>query len=277
MDTDDLRLLAREIRIDIIKMLHKAGSGHTAGSLSTVEIFTALYFSILKHDPKNPNWEERDWLIVSNGHICPTQYTAMAHAGYFPLSWLGTYAKYNSKLQGHPERIRLPGIETTSGPLGSGLGQASGIAYCAKMDASADSARVKDARVYCLTSDGEHDEGNHWETVLFAGKYKLSNLTLIVDRNRIQIDGTTEEVMPLEPLKEKYQSFGWSVLEIDGHDIEEIIESLDYAKSITDRPTAIIAETIAGKGVSFMENDPAWHAKVPDKEEMEKALKELGS
>lgn len=265
---------ANEIRQDVIKMLVQAGSGHSAGPLGMADVFTALYFAILKHDPKQPFWEERDRLILSNGHIVPVRYAAMAHAGYFKREELWTLRRLGSRLQGHPERKRLPGLETTSGPLGSGLAQAAGLAYAARMDASSNSAQVK-FRIYCICSDGEHDEGNHWEAVLFAGKYKLSNLTLIVDRNNIQIDGHTEEVMPLEPLNKKYEAFGWHVLDINGHNMEEIINATSHAKSVYERPTVIIAHTIPGKGVSFMENLPEWHGKPPKQEEAKRALHEL--
>lgn len=265
---EELQKIANDIRKDIIKMLVAAGSGHSAGPLGMADVFTALYFSIMNHDPKNPFWEDRDRLILSNGHICPVRYAAMAHAGYFPISELKTLRHLGTRLQGHPERLRLPGVETTSGPLGSGLAQASGYAYAARMDG-------KRFRVFCITSDGEHDEGNHWEAVFFAGKYNLSNLTLIVDRNNIQIDGHTEDVMPLEPLVDKYRSFNWSVIEIDGHNIETIIDAVDQARAIYENPTVIIAHTIPGKGVDFMENNPAWHGKPPTPEEAKIALKEL--
>lgn len=264
----ELEEKANEIRQDIIKMLLEAGSGHSAGPLGMADIFTALYFNILEHDPKEPEWEERDRLFLSNGHICPVRYTAMAHAGYFPKEWLKTLRKLGSPLQGHPERNKLPGVETTSGPLGSGLGQASGYAYAARMD-------DKKFRIYCICSDGEHDAGNHWEAVLFAGKYNLSNLTAIVDRNNIQIDGHTEDVMPLEPLEDKYKAFNWHVLHIDGHNMEAIIDACDHAKSVYENPTVIIAHTIPGKGVSFMENLPEWHGKPPNTDEAKKALHEL--
>ena len=249
-------------------MLAEAGSGHPAGSLGMADVFTALYFNLLNHDPQNPQWKDRDRLFLSNGHICPARYAAMAHAGYFRLSELNTLRKLGSRLQGHPERERLPGVETTSGPLGSGLAQAAGYAYAARMD-------DKKFRVFCITSDGEHDSGNHWEAVMFAAKYKLANLTSIVDRNNIQLDGPTEEVMPLEPLKEKYASFGWHTLDIDGHNMQAIIDAVGYAKATTDKPTVIIAHTIPGKGVSFMEGDYHWHGKAPNKEEAKQALIEL--
>jgi len=264
----ELEEKASEIRQEIIRMLTEAGSGHSAGPLGMADIMTALYFNILKHEPKEPEWKERDRLILSNGHICPVRYAAMAHAGYFRISELKTLRKLGTRLQGHPERERLPGVETTSGPLGSGLAQAAGYAYAARMD-------KKKFRIFCITSDGEHDSGNHWEAVLFAAKYKLANLTSIVDRNNIQLDGPTEEIMPLEPLKEKYESFGWQTLDIDGHNMQAIIDAVGHAKATADKPTVIIAHTIPGKGVSFMENDYHWHDKVPNAEEARKALKEL--
>lgn len=264
----ELEKKANEIRKDIIKMLVKAGSGHSAGPLGMADVFSALYFQIMNHDPKNPDWPERDRLLLSNGHIAPVRYAAMAQAGYFPLSELATLRKLGSRLQGHPERLRLPGVETTSGPLGSGLAQAAGIAYAARMDG----ARF---RVFCITSDGEHDSGNHWEAVMFAGKYNLSNLTVIVDRNNIQIDGYTEDIMPLEPLEEKYKAFNWHVLHIDGHNFQEIIDAVEHARAVYENPTVIIAHTIPGKGVSFMENLPEWHGKPPTSEEAKIALHEL--
>ncbi|MBS3124057.1 transketolase [Candidatus Woesearchaeota archaeon] len=263
-----LKSIANTIRKDIIKMLLQAGSGHSAGPLGMADVFTAFYFNILNHNPKNPSWEDRDRLILSNGHINPVRYATMANAGYFPKAELMTLRKLGSRLQGHPERTRLPGVETTSGPLGSGLAQAAGYAYAARMDG-------RKFRVYCFCSDGEHDAGNHWEAVLFSGKEKLSNLTVVIDRNNIQIDGHTEEVMPLEPLEEKYKAFNWHVLHIDGHNIKEIIDAVNHAKAVYEKPTVIIAHTIPGKGVSFMENIPEWHGKAPNAEEAKKALHQL--
>lgn len=263
-----LKLIANEIRQDLIKMLVSAGSGHSAGPLGMADVFTAFYFNILNHNPKNPDWQDRDRLILSNGHIVPIRYVTMAHAGYFPKKELSTLRKLGSRLQGHPERTKLPGLETTSGPLGSGLAQASGYAYAARMD-------NKKFRIYCFCSDGEHDAGNHWEAVLFAGKYKLSNLTLVIDRNNIQIDGYTEDIMPLEPLADKYKAFNWHVLHIDGHNMREIIDAVNHAKAVYEKPTVIIAHTIPGKGVSFMENLPEWHGKPPKPDEAKKALHEL--
>ncbi|MEK7061344.1 MAG: transketolase [Patescibacteria group bacterium] len=267
-NSNDLPKIATQVREDIIKMLLEAGSGHTAGSLSMTDILVALYFGIMHHDPKNPNWKDRDRLVVSNGHTCPALYAVLARSGYFPVQKLKTYAKLGSSLQGHPEREKLPGLETTSGPLGCGLAQASGMALASRMDNSR-------FRVFCTVSDAEHDEGNHWEAVLFAAKYKLSNLTLIIDRNNIQIEGHTEDTMPLEPLKEKYLAFNWNVLDIDGHNIAAVIEAVNEARKVDDRPTVIIARTIAGKGVSFMEGKSEWHAKVLNKEEAKLALEEL--
>ncbi len=264
----ELEVMANTIRQSIIEMLVIAGSGHTAGPLGMADIFTALYFHILKHDPKNPDWPERDRLILSNGHICPVRYAAMAYAGYFPLEELKTLRKFGSRLQGHPEKNMLPGVETTSGPLGSGLGEAAGIAYGAKMDG-------KKFRVYCAMSDAEHQAGNLWESAMFAGNNKLSNLTGIIDRNNIQINGFTENVMPLEPLKEKYEAFNWHVLEVDGHNIEEFVDAVEEAKAIYEKPTLIIAHTIPGKGIPEIEFDFKWHGITPKPEEGEKFLKEL--
>lgn len=264
----ELEKIANDVRKNIIKMLATAGSGHSAGSLGMADIFTALYFEILNHDPQKPFWPERDRLILSNGHICPARYATMALAGYFPVAELKNLRKLGSPLQGHPERLRLPGVETTSGPLGSGLAQAAGYAYAARLDGA-------HYRIFCITSDGEHDEGNHWEAVMFAGKYNLSNLTVFVDRNNIQIDGFTEDVMPLEPLVEKYKSFNWHVIEINGHDLNEIIDAVDEARAVYENPTVIIAHTIPGKGVDFMENKFEWHGKPPTAEEAKIALHEL--
>ena len=268
MDIKKLEKKANEIRQDIIKTLLSAGSGHSAGPLGSTDIFTALYFNILKFDPKKPDLKERDRFFLSCGHYAPVLYTAMAHAGYFPKEELKTLRKLGTRLQGHPERKKLPGLESTSGPLGEGLAQAAGYAYAARMD-------NEKYRVYCFTSDGEHDTGNHWEAVMFAGKNALSNLTIFVDRNNIQIDGHTEDVMPLEPLKEKYESFNWHVLDIDGHNIEEIIDAANHSKAVFEKPTVIICHTIPGKGVSFMENLPEWHGKLPDKKQAKEALHDL--
>ena len=251
-----LEQTANQIRQDIIKMLVEAGSGHSAGPLGMADILTALYFHILKHDPKKPDWDERDRLVLSNGHICPVLYATMARAGYFPLEELSTLRKLGSRLQGHPHRESLPGLEVTSGPLGSGLSQACGMALAGRLN----NAKW---RVYALLSDGEHDEGNTWEAVMLASKYKLHNLTALIDRNNIQIDGFTEDVMPLENLKAKYEAFGWHVLEINGHDFEQIIAAFNEAQTIFEKPTIIIAHTIPGKGVDYMENHYEWHGSPP--------------
>lgn len=265
-----LEMMANRVRQDIIRMLLAAGSGHSAGPLGMADVFTALYFHILNHNPKKPGWPHRDRLVLSNGHICPVLYATMAHAGYFPVEELKTLRKLNSRLQGHPHRTALPGLETTSGPLGSGLSQAIGIALAGKLNG------LK-YRTYCLTSDGEHQEGNLWEAVMFAGKNRLSSLTAIVDRNNIQIDGNTEDIMPLEPFKSKYESFNWHVIEVDGHNFEHIVDAVAEAKAIHEKPTMIIAHTIPGKDVSFMENDYKWHGMPPNTEQARLALKELES
>lgn len=266
----DLQNKANDLRKDVITMLEAAGSGHTAGSLDLAEILTAFYFNILKFDPNNPSWTDRDIFILSNGHTVPVQYAAMAEAGFFDIQELRTLRKLGSRLQGHPERVRLPGLENTSGPLGSGLSQAAGYAYSLQyLD------NVKHRFVYVVMGDGELDEGNVWEAAMFAGKYKLSQLIAFIDRNNIQIDGTTETVMPLEDLKAKWESFGWHVIEIDGHNIKSIIDAVNMAKAITNRPCMIISYTIAGKGVRFMEYDYNWHGKAPNTEEAARALQEL--
>lgn len=246
------------IRKTIIEMLTEAKSGHTAGPLGMADIFAALYFHILKHDPKKPDWAERDRLFLSNGHICPVRYSAMAHAGYFPVEECMTLRKFGSRLQGHPERDMLPGVETTSGPLGSGVSQAAGYALAGRMD-------KKNFRVFCLTSDGEQEEGNTWEGVMFAGKYRLTNLVQVMDRNNIQIDGNTEDIMPLEPLADKYRAFNWHVIEVDGHNIAQFVAACDEAKSIKEKPTLILAHTTPGKGIPTIENDYRWHGNPPGK------------
>jgi transketolase len=271
---------ARDIRVSIIEMLVSAGSGHSAGPLGMADVFATLYFHILKHDPKNPSWPDRDRLVLSNGHITPVLYSAMAHAGYFPEAELLTLRKFGSKLQGHPHRDFLPALESSSGPLGSGLSQAVGMALADRIDRGKSNNRF----FYCLTGDGELDEGQNWEAIMLAGKEKLGNLIAIVDRNNIQIDGYTEDVMPLESLVHKFESFGWHAEEINGHDFEEIVTAIGRAQAVFDGPSVIIARTIPGKGVSFMERDYKWHgnppgteiAGEPPKEEQEKiALHEL--
>lgn len=262
---------ANEIRQSVIEMLVEAGSGHSAGALGMADIFTALYFYILKHDPTNPLWEERDRLILSNGHICPVYYATLAHSGYFKLDELKTLRKFGSRLQGHPDRRFLPFLETTSGPLGLGLSQAVGMCLADRMD----KGKYSEKQFYCLLSDGELEEGNTWEGAMLGAKERLQNLTVIIDRNNIQIEGYTEDIMPLEPLKQKWESFNWHVQTIDGHNFEAIVNAVGQTQAVFDKPSVIIANTIPGKGVSFMENDFKWHGKAPSKEEAEKAVEEL--
>jgi transketolase len=264
---------ANAIRQSIIEMLVTAGSGHTAGPLGMADIFTALYFHLLNHDPKNPDWANRDRLILSNGHITPVRYATMAHAGYFPVEELKTLRAFGSRLQGHPEREKLPGLETTSGPLGSGLSQAAGIALGLRMDDQ--KLSFPKPHVYCVMSDGELDEGNSWEAIMFAGNKKLANLTAIIDRNNIQIDGMTEDVMPLEPLADKWRAFNWHVLEIDGHNFQQMVDAVNEAKAIHEKPTVIIAHTIPGKGIAEIEFDYKWHGTPPNKEQAAQWLTEL--
>lgn len=266
---EQLELKANEVRQLIIKMLEEAGSGHSAGPLGLADLYTALYFNIMQHDPKNPMWSERDILVQSNGHCVPVRYAVMAEAGYFPKSELMTLRKFGSMLQGHPERLRIPALETTSGPLGSGLSQAAGFALALRMN------KQSKRWVYACLSDGELDEGNSWEAAMLIGKEKLHNLITIVDRNNIQIDGPTEVVMPLGDLRDKWEAFGWHVLEIDGNDVEAIIDACAMAKAIVEKPVVIIAHTIPGKGVDFMEYDYQWHGAPPNHEQAKTALNEL--
>jgi transketolase len=270
--TLQLEKIANDIRKDIITMLEKAGSGHSAGPLDLADIFTALYFDILRHDPKKPDWEERDILLLSNGHCVPVQYAAMANAGYFDRKELSTLRKFGSRLQGHPERLRLPGLENTSGPLGSGLSQACGMSLAMRMN-----EEQQKRWIYCVMGDGELNEGNIWEAVMLGAKYKLYNIIGIIDRNNIQIDGNTENIMPLEDLKAKWESFGWHVQEIDGHNIESVIDACSMARAITEKPSVIIAHTIPGKGVPFMEYDFHWHGSPPNSEQAKEALRKLRS
>ncbi|PCI28607.1 transketolase [Candidatus Kaiserbacteria bacterium] len=266
-----LEQTANSIRQDIIEMLLAAGSGHTAGPLGMADVFTLLYFHAMTHDPKNPDREDRDRVILSNGHICPVQYATMARAGYFPLKELSTLRKFGSRLQGHPHREFLHGVEASSGPLGSGLGQAVGMALAQRMD----QGRATDSYVYALMGDGELDCGIIWESAMLAGREKLQNLIGIVDRNGIQIDGYTWDIMPLEPLKAKWESFGWHVIEVDGHNFEALNEAIGEARSVNDKPSVLIAHTIPGKGVAEFERDFHWHGKPPNKEQGDKALHEL--
>ncbi len=275
-----LQIQATKIRISVLESLAEAKSGHTAGPLGMADIFTLLYFHTLKHDPQNPHWPLRDRLVLSNGHICPILYATMAHRGYFPVEELMTLRKFGSRLQGHPHREFLPMVESSSGPLGSGLSQAVGMAIADRMDNGANT----DKTIYALLSDGEHDEGNTWEAALLAGKERLRNLVAIVDRNNIQIEGNTEDVMPLGDMVRKYVEFGWHAQEIDGHNYQEINDALNRARAVADKPSIIIARTIPGKGVSFFEHDYRWHGnppgagpvdKVPKDKQLEAALAEL--
>ncbi len=270
----ELEKKANEIRQSIIKMLLEAGSGHTVGSLGMADIFTLFYFHILKHNPKNPSWEERDRVVLSNGHICPVLYATMAHSGYFQIEELKTLRKFGTRLQGHPHREYLPFIENSSGPLGEGLSQAVGMALADRID-----QKDKNRFIYCFMSDGELDEGNSWEAIMLAGKYKLRNLIVIVDRNNIQIEGFTENVMPLEPLYSKWKAFNWHVLEVSGHDFRSLNEVVEEAQIIYEKPIVIIAHTIPGKGVWEFERNYKWHGYDPNevkaKEDYTMALNEL--
>lgn len=260
---------ANDIRKDLIEMLVHAGSGHSAGPLGMADIFTALYFHVMVHNPKKPDWQDRDRLILSNGHICPILYVAMAHAGYFPKKELATLRKFGSRLQGHPERVRLPGVENTAGPLGDGSPQAVGLAYAALLDR-------KPWRVYCVMSDGELEAGITWEALLFAGRNKLYNCTFIIDRNNIQIDGTTEEIMPLEPLTAKFESFNLNVVRCAGNSIRDFVTAVERAHGVSEKATVIIADTIPGYGVEYMEHDFLWHGKPPSPgEEAQLAITQL--
>ena len=263
-----LKEIAKELRVWIIRMLAEAGSGHPGGSLSAIDILTVLYFHTMRHNPQDANWPLRDRFILSKGHGVPALYAVLAKSGYFPMEELKTLRKLNSRLQGHPHRTALPGVETTSGPLGEGISQAIGMALAAKLD-------KKPHHIYVITSDGEHQEGNTWEAAMFAAKNNLDNLTVVVDRNNIQIDGMTEDVMPLDYLTAKYESFNWFVQEVDGHNIRAFVDAVNHARSVHQKPSVIIAHTIPGFGVDFMENKYEWHGKPPNAEEAKKALHEL--
>jgi len=264
----ELKFMANSMRQDVVRMLLPAESGHTAGPLGMADVFSILFFHEMKYNAAQPKWEGRDRFVLSNGHICPILYSAMARAGFFPLDELMTLRKMESRLQGHPSMHKLPGIENSSGPLGEGLAIACGMALSGKMDKSG-------WRVYCATSDGEHQEGSTWEAVMLAAKYKLDNLVAVCDRNYIQIDGGTEDVMPLGDMAEKYRAFGWHAIDVDGHDYDAIMRALDEARKTKGKPTMIIARTMPGKGVSFAENNYKWHGVVPKSEEAAKALAEL--
>lgn len=265
---EELKKIANTLRKDIIRMTGAAGSGHPTSSLSAVEILTTLYFRILRHDPKNPHWPDRDRFVLSKGHGAPGLYAALARSGYFPVEQLMTLRKLDSPLQGHPERHRLGGVEASTGSLGQGISIGIGMALSAKLDR-------KDFRVYVLTGDGECDEGQVWEAALFAGNHHLDNLTVIVDYNKLQQDGWVKEIQDLEPLADKWRAFKWHALEIDGHDLEQVAKAFSEAKATRGKPTAIIAHTVKGKGVSFMENRPELHGIPPTPEQVEQALKEL--
>jgi transketolase len=272
IEVQALTLRAEDVRESIVKMLTEAGSGHTAGSLGMADVFTALYFRIIKHNPRHPEWAERDRVILSNGHIAPILYATMAHVGYFSISELKTLRRFGSRLQGHPHKGTLPGIETSSGPLGSGLSQAIGMALMDRLE-----NHKPDRYFYCCMGDGEINEGQVWESFLLLNKYRLTKVISIIDRNTIQIDGYTEDVLPLESLKDKLESFNFHVIEIDGHNFKDIVRAVGLAKSTLDRPTVIIAHTIPGKGVTAFEGDYRWHGKAPNIEEGKQALKDLRS
>ncbi len=270
VDISQLQTHAQSIRENIIRMLLAAGSGHSAGPLGMADVFSVLYGAVLRHDPRNPSLPERDRLVLSCGHICPVLYATLSEYDYFPQEELLTLRSFGSRLQGHPSRIDLPGVENSSGPLSQGISQAIGMALGLRMD-------KPQSRIFCVMSDGEQNEGQVWEAAMFAAKEKLSNLTAIIDRNDIQIDGYTHDVMPLEPLREKYESFGWHVIDIDGHNYDEILDACTVATNIYEKPTVIIAHTIPGYGVDFMEKKVEWHGKPPSEEQAYKAILELRS
>ncbi|GMG95351.1 transketolase [Tepidimicrobium xylanilyticum] len=270
LNLEQLQKKAKQLRVSILKMIHRAGSGHPGGSLSAIDILTVLYYDVMNHNPNNPQWEERDRFILSKGHAAPALYSVLADCGYFDSKELETLRQYGSILQGHPCMQMTPGIEAPSGSLGQGLSIATGLALGAKMD-------ERSYRIYCMLGDGETQEGQVWEAAMAAGHYKLSNLCAIVDFNGLQIDGSVENVMDINPHKEKWQAFNWNVLEIDGHDMEDILEAFNKAKECQTKPTVIIAKTIKGKGISFMENNPEWHGKAPNEEELKLALSELNA
>ena len=269
MDNIEIENKAKEIRRDIIEQVYIASSGHPGGSLSIADIMAVLYFDELNIDEKNPKWEDRDRLVLSKGHCSPALYSCLANRGFFDVEKLKTFRNINSNLQGHPDMNKVPGVDISSGSLGQGLSCANGMAIAGKMD-------NKNYRVYCILGDGEIEEGQVWEAAMASNKYKLDNLCVIVDNNNLQIDGTIEEVMSSYPIDEKFKSFGFQVINIDGHNIQEIIDAFDVAKNVKDKPTCIIAKTIKGKGVSYMENDVKWHGIAPNEEQYQLAMKELG-
>ena len=271
---NDLKLIemlkdkARVVRRDIVEMIYQAGSGHPGGSLSAADIATVLYFSQLKHDPRNPDWPERDRFILSKGHCAPLLYAVLAESGYFPEKELKSLRKIGGRLQGHPDMRKTPGVDASSGSLGQGLSVANGMAVGCKMD-------QLDCTVYVLLGDGEVEEGQIWEAAMFASHFKLDNIIAFVDYNKLQVDGETKRIMNLEPLSAKWKAFGWHVREINGHSMSEILDSIDTAKSVKRMPSVVIAHTVKGKGVSFMENKPEWHGKAPNHEQYLQALSEL--
>ncbi len=268
LSIDEIKVIAKKMRREIVTMIGAAGSGHPGGSLSAVEVLAALYFRILKHDPINPTWEDRDRFILSKGHAAPVLYAALCEAGYLPESELQTLRKIDSRLQGHPECNLTPGVEMSAGALGQGLSFAIGVALAGRLDA-------RDYYTYVLMGDGECDEGQVWEAAMAAGHFKLDKLIAVVDNNGIQIDGWNKDVMNIEPLKDKWKSFNWRVIETDGNDLARVIEAFEQAQLSSDRPTVIIAHTTKGEGVSFMENNPDFHGKAPNADELKKALQEL--
>ena len=269
IDEATLRALAREVRKDILKMTSEAQSGHPGGAMSATDIIVTLYYYKMRHDPSNPKWEKRDRFVLSKGHVCPALYSVLARTGYFPLEKLHEFRKLNGDLQGHPDMKKTPGIEISTGSLGHGIGAALGMALGLKLDGS-------DSRVYCMIGDGEAQEGSVWEATMAASHYNLDNLTVILDNNNLQIDGPVDEVMSIYPALEKWKAFGWHVIEINGHDFSEIKRALDEAESVRFKPTMIVAKTVKGKGVSFMENRAEWHGKALPPELLKEALKELG-
>lgn len=264
----ELKEIARELRVDIINMIFEAGSGHPGGSLSAIDMLTCLYFNHMRHNPKDPNWPQRDRLILSKGHAVPAVYVCLAKAGYFPKPELMTLRKIDSRIQGHPDRVRLPGIEASTGSLGQGLSIAIGLAMASKLDGDP-------FRVYCMLGDGESQAGQIWEGLMSAPKFKLDTLVTILDYNKGQIDGPVKEIMNLEPIKDKVKAFNWHVIEIDGHNYDQILGALDEAQKTKGKPTFILAQTIKGKGVSFMEGQIGWHGKAPNREQAEQAVKEI--
>ncbi|MBN1405627.1 MAG: transketolase [Candidatus Omnitrophica bacterium] len=269
MDTKTLEKTAKDIRAQILKMLSNAGSGHTGGSLSCVEIILSLYACALRHDPKNPKLAARDRFVLSKGHACPALYAVLAHFGYFPKTELMKLRKLGSSLQGHPQ-FGLPGLEASTGSLGMGLSIANGMALAARMD------KKNDVKIYCLMGDGETNEGQVWEAAMTASHYKLDNICAIIDFNKLQIDGFLCDVKNVEPIKEKWQSFGWEVFEVNGHDFKALTDAYNKAKTTKGKPSLILAHTVKGKGVSFIENKAQWHGIAPKPDELERALKELG-